>query len=106
MDHWTTPGVGNISPQFRYNYGANLDWNSTRSLWNTTYVQLRSLSVGYRLPESITRKMSVNSCMLSLIGDNLYLWTPAQRSGRNSYKTLKYPDGMRRGLSFQVSLSF
>ena len=106
MDHWTTPGVGNISPQFRYNYGANLDWNSTRSLWNTTYVQLRSLSVGYHLPESITRKMSVKSCTLSLIGDNLYLWTPAQRSGRNSYKTLKYPDGMRRGLSFQVSLSF
>lgn len=106
MDHWTTPGVGNISPEFRYNYGANNDWNSTRSLWNTTYVQLRSLSVGYRLPESITRKMSVNSCTLSLIGDNLYLWTPAQRSDRNSYKTLKYPDGMRRGLSFQVSLSF
>ena len=106
MDHWTTPGVGNISPAFRYNYGSNHDWNSTRSLWNTTYVQLRSLSIGYRLPESITRRMSVNSCMLSLIGDNLYLWTPAQRSDRNSYKTLKYSDGMRRGLSFQVSLSF
>ena len=106
LDHWTTSGVGNTSPQFRYNYGSNLDWNSTRSLWNTTYVQLRSISLGYRLPESITRRMSVKSCTLSLIGDNLYLWTPAQRSDRNSYKTLKYSDGMRRGLSFQVSFSF
>ena len=32
MDHWTTPGVGNVSPQYRYNYGSNWDHNSTRSL--------------------------------------------------------------------------
>ena len=50
--------------------------------------------------------MSVNSCTLSLIGDNLYLWTPAQSSKKNSYKTIKYSDGMRRGISFQVSFSF
>lgn len=106
MDHWTTPGVGNISPQFRYSYGSNWDWNSTRSLWNTTYVQLRSISLGYRIPDKLTRRMNVINCTLSLIGDNLYLWTPAQNKHKNSYKTIKYSDGMRRGLSLQLSLNF
>ena len=106
LDHWTTPGVGNISPAFRYNYGSNWDWNSTRSLWNTTYVQLRSLSLGYRLPDSLTRRAHVKNCTVSFIGDNLYLWTPGQSRTRNSYKTLKYSDGMRRGLSLQLSFNF
>lgn len=106
MDHWTTPGVGNVNPLFRYDYGSNHDYNSTRSLWNTTYLQLRSLSLGYRLPESFLRRMHVKNCTVTLIGDNLYLWTPGQRKNKNSYKTLKYSDGMRRGLSLQLSFNF
>lgn len=106
LNHWTTPGVGNVNPEFRYKYGSNNDYNSTRSLWNTTYAQLRSITFGYRLPERVNRAMNVKNCTLSIIGDNLYLWTPGQSSKRNSYKTLKYSDGMRRGLSAQVSFNF
>ena len=106
MDHWTTPGVGNINPLFRYDYGGNWDYNSTRSLWNTTYLQLRSLSLGYRLPDSFLRRFNVKNCTVSFIGDNLYLWTPGQSRTKNSYKTLKYSDGMRRGLSLQLSFNF
>ncbi len=106
LDHWTTPGVGNVNPEFRYKYGSNNDWNSTRSLWNTTYVQLRSLTLGYRLPEKVNRALHVKNCTVSIIGDNLYLWTPGQSRTRNSYKTLKYSDGLRRGLSAQISFNF
>ena len=106
LNHWTTPGVGNVSPEFRYKYGANNDWNSTRSLWNTTYIQFRSISFGYRLPERVNRALHVKNTSISIIGDNLYLWTPGQGRNRNSYKTLKYSDGLRRGLSAQVSFNF
>ena len=106
MDHWTTPGVGSLNPLFRYDYGSNWDYNSTRSLWNTTYLQLRSLSLGYRLPDALLRRFNVKNCTVSFIGDNLYLWTPGQNRTKNSYKTLKYSDGMRRGLSLQLSFNF
>lgn len=106
LNHWTTPGVGNVNPQFRYKYGSNNDWNSTRSLWNTTYLQLRSITLGYRLPERVNRAMHVKNCTVSIIGDNLFLWTPGASKDRNSYKTLKYSDGMRRGISAQISFNF
>ena len=69
-------------------------------------MQLRSLSLGYRLPDSWMRRINVKNCTVSFIGDNLYLWTPAQSRDKNSYKTLKYSDGMRRGLSLQLSFNF
>ncbi|MBQ7708757.1 MAG: SusC/RagA family TonB-linked outer membrane protein [Bacteroidales bacterium] len=106
LDHWTTPGVGNINPQYRYRYGNNVDYNSTRSLWNTSYIQIRSVSLGYRFPERWNRALHVKSCTASIIGDNLYLWTPGQSRTKNSYKTIKYADGMRRGVSFQLSINF
>jgi hypothetical protein len=50
--------------------------------------------------------MHVKNCTVSIIGDNLFLWTPGAGKDRNSYKTLKYSDGMRRGLSAQISFNF
>ena len=48
----------------------------------------------------------MNAVDVSLIGDNLYLWTPAQKRHRNSYKTMMYSDGMVRTISLDVSFSF
>lgn len=107
LDHWTTPGVGNLNPSFIYKGWTNSYYNSTRCLYNKTSVQLRSVSLSYTLPKNFIKKAGIEACTLSLIGNNLYFWSPAQSKTMNSYKTVRFGNqGMRREFSFQVSLNF
>lgn len=107
LEHWTTPGQGNLNPAFIYKGWSNSYYNSTRCLYNKTSVQLRSVSLSYSLPKSFVRKAGIEACTLSLIGNNLYFWSPAQSKTMNSYKTIRFGNqGMRREFSFQVSLNF
>ena len=106
LEHWTTPGVSADNPAFVYKHNYHTSLGSTRNLYRTTYVQVRNVSVTYDLPKKWVKPLHLASCSLSLLADNLYLWTPAQRSDRNSYKTLKYSSGMTRTLSGRISLQF
>lgn len=107
LDHWTTPGVGNLNPAYIYKGWTYSYYNSTRCLYNMTSIQLRSVSLSYTLPKRISRKAGLENCTFSLIGNNLYFWSPAQSSTKNSYKTIKFGNqGMRREFSFQVSINF
>ena len=92
---------------FIYKGWTNSYYNSTRCLYNKTSVQLRSVSLSYTLPKNFIKKAGIEACTLSLIGNNLYFWSPAQSKTMNSYKTVKFGNqGMRREFSFQVSLNF
>lgn len=106
LSHWTTPGEVALNPRFSYKNGDQGTFNSTRQLWKTTSIQLRSVSVGYDIPSRLTSKLGLKSSRITIIGDNLYLWTPGQNRNRNSWKTLMYPDGLRRGFSAQLSFNF
>ena len=48
----------------------------------------------------------MSSATASIIGDNVYIWSPEQSADRNSYKTLRYPGGMVRSVSAQIMLNF
>ena len=107
LNHWTTPGVGNLNPSFIYKGWTNSYYNSTRCLYNMTSIQLRSVSLSYTLPKKISQKAGIEACTFSLIGNNLYFWSPGQSRTMNSYKTIKFGNqGMRREFSLQVSLNF
>ena len=106
LDHWTTPGQTAYNTRFAYKHGTLSYYNSTRDLYKATYMQLRSLSLSYSLPQNWTKSLKMRNITASIIGDNLYLWTPGQSAKHNSYKTLKYTTGMRRGLSLKVSANF
>jgi hypothetical protein len=62
--------------------------------------------LSYNVPTSFCRKLKLSSATASLIGDNVYLWTPDQSRDRNSYKTLRYPGGLTRTVSAQLTLNF
>lgn len=106
LDHWTTVGEPAANIRFRYDNEGLTYYNSTRCIINKTYVQLRSLSLGYSLPKTVTKKLGLSSAVVSLVGDNLYLWTPGQYQDRNSYKNIKYSMGMNRGLSIKLNVNF
>lgn len=106
LDHWRKPGDLNEHPAFIAKRGDMAGFNSTKHLYNMSGIQFRSVSLAYRMPEKINKKLGVKSAVVSLLANNLYLWTPAQSPSLNSYKTLKYKNGMTRTISAQISLNF
>lgn len=106
LDHWRKPGDVSQNPQYIYNSSNLSTMSSTRFLYNKTNVQLKNITLSYTFPKSICRKAHLSGATFSLMGDNLYLWTPGQSKSHNSYKTLMYTMGMTRSVSGQLSLNF
>lgn len=44
-------------------------------IYDASYVKLREMKLGYRLPDSVVGKLGFSSANISLIGRNLALWT-------------------------------
>ena len=49
--------------------------NSDRYLEDGSYCRLKSMQIGFTLPESVAKKLSVSKCRFYLAGDNLITWT-------------------------------
>lgn len=58
-------------------YGhAALGVPTTRYLQNAAYIRLKSLSLGYNLPESVISKAGIRNARVYLTGQNLWIWSP------------------------------
>ena len=106
LDHWREPGDRAVNPRFEYNHSTHSVLSSTRNLYRKTNIRLANAALTFNLPDKWCRKMSMRNVSVSVIGDNLYLWTPGQSSKRNSYKTLMNDYGMMRTISGELSLNF
>ncbi|GAA4814026.1 TonB-dependent receptor [Litoribaculum gwangyangense] len=71
-NHWTSENPNNENPA----YGA-LDQQIASSYYveDGSYLRLKTVSLGYKLPKNITDKMGINSLQFNLIGNNLATWT-------------------------------
>ncbi len=105
LDYWQKPG--DVSPNPRISTkSSNSGMSSTRFLYNKTNLRLQNLSISYRLPDDITNKMKFSSCRVSLVGDNLYLFTPDQKAHLNSYKTVMNGYPVERTISLSLDVTF
>ena len=50
--------------------------NSTYWMRDGSFLRLKSVEIGYTLPTSLTRKISVTKCRIYFNGLNLYTWAP------------------------------
>ncbi len=105
IDHWSKPGDLSVNPRIS-TVSSKSSMYSTRYLYNTTNVKLQNMSLTYRVPDKLAKKLNMQGCTLSLIGDNLYLWTPDQHSGRNSYKTIMNAYPVERSFSLDIRMNF
>jgi hypothetical protein len=105
LDHWSQPGDVSANPRIS-TVTSSSSRPSTRFLYNKTNIRLQNLSLTYKIPERISRKMMMNSCRVSFLADNLYVWTPDQKRGKNSYKTMMYGYPLQRTLSLSLDVSF
>lgn len=106
LDHWRKPGDIAINPIYQLNSTNNSSLGSTRFLYNCSYFQIKNVALRYVLPDSFNRALKVYGMTVSLIGDNLYMFCAGMSKNRNSYKTLKYQNGITRAISAQIEIEF
>ncbi|MDR1274066.1 MAG: TonB-dependent receptor [Odoribacteraceae bacterium] len=103
------PATENPNARFpRLTYGENSNNNRNSTFWlaDASFLRLKTLEVGYTLPQSLAEKIAMTNCRISLIGDNLHvwdkvkLWDPEQASSNGAV----YP--LTRSYSLVVQFSF
>tara|TARA_Y100001935_G_scaffold168043_1_gene138481 strand:+ start:28658 stop:31669 length:3012 start_codon:yes stop_codon:yes gene_type:complete len=72
-DRWTGEGTSNSEP--RPSYGGYNFLPSDRFIHDGSYLRLRSLIIGYRLPEKILTKMNLDNARFYLKANNLFTFT-------------------------------
>jgi TonB-dependent starch-binding outer membrane protein SusC len=74
LNRWTGPGTSNDVPRAIYGSGHNLQ-NSSRFLEDASYIRLRSVTLGYSLPQPVLEKLHMARLRVYVQGDNLGLLT-------------------------------
>lgn len=69
-------------------------WNGnqrSQNIHDLTFLKLRELSIGYRIPSLVTQKVGIKNAHISLVGQNLFIWS----------KDFRYsdPDAITEGYS-------
>jgi TonB-linked outer membrane protein, SusC/RagA family/TonB-dependent outer membrane receptor, SusC/RagA subfamily, signature region len=106
LDHWREPGDVSANPAFVYKNSSSSTLGSTRFLYSKTHIQLKNIALYYDLPKSVSKWLRVRNVQVSLIGDNLYFWSPEQSKDKNSYKTMAFNRGITRAVSGQIQIDF
>ena len=74
-EHWTGEGTSNTQPRASWSGKANNTRPSTRFLEDGSFIRLKNLQVGYRLPENLSSKMRMKSMRIFFIAHNLMTFT-------------------------------
>lgn len=73
LDRWTTPGQITDTPRLTAaNYSRQ---ENSRFLEDGSFIRLRSLTFGYTLPQTLTRKVKIEKLRLYFTSSNLLLFT-------------------------------
>ena len=68
------PNTETVCPQ---DYFHSIGQIPESAIFDASYVKLREVALGYRVPTSIADRLGVASASLSLVGRNLFLWADA-----------------------------
>jgi len=78
---WTTPGqITDVpKPVFLGTQSSNASYESSRFLYDGSYIRLRDITLSYNLPKSFLAKAKINSAKVYVRGQNLYTYTVDKR---------------------------
>lgn len=86
LDRWQKPGDLAISPKPIWGISNGSARTSTRFLYNKTHLRLKNIALGYKIPSNYVRSIGIANASVMLVLDNIAIWTPYDKSDRNSYK--------------------
>ena len=70
--------TGYCAPFYKGRVNAN-----TRYLQDASYIRLKSVQIGYNLPEKFTRKIGLQKVSVFVAGENLWTWSPVYKYARD-----------------------
>jgi hypothetical protein len=78
---WTTPGqITDVpKPVFLGTQSSNASYESSRFLYDGSYIRLRDITLSYNLPKSFLAKAKINTARVYVRGQNLYTYTVDKR---------------------------
>lgn len=97
LDRWRSsenPGSGKVNRANRKASG----YNARTSTWHIedgSYLRLQTLTIGYTLPQSLTKKLYVSKLRIYFSGNNLFTWT--DYSGYNPEVSLRASSALTQG---------
>jgi hypothetical protein len=71
------PATENPNARFpRLTYGNNTNNNRNSTFWlaDASFLRLKTMEIGYTLPEKLVEKLAMTNLRISVIGDNLHVW--------------------------------
>ena len=96
------------NPEEYYWYDAKPIWRDL-DIWvkKLNYVRLQNLRLGYRVPESLTKRLGMNSATVSVEGRNLFVFG----SGYNNYMDPEsmynpFATPVPKSVTFSLNLNF
>ena len=106
LEHWQQPGDIAPNPKPIWGVSTSSIMNSTRFLYNKTLVRLQNMVLSYRFSRDVIKPLGLNQCTVSLIGNNLFAYSPYASSDHNSYKTCMSGYPAERSVSLAVNVGF
>lgn len=107
LDRWMKPGDLALSPKPVWQLAnASSTRNSTRYLYQTTHLKLKNISLMYRFNQQLANKMGLSDINAALLVDNLGIFTPYDKPGRNSYKQSMSGYPMETAVSVSLNVTF
>jgi len=74
-ERWTREGQQTDVPKLTLNPANPDNYNTTRYLYDASYLRVRQVQLGYSLPKSITDRMHIDRLRVFVTGLNLLTWT-------------------------------
>ena len=114
-ERWHGPGTSNRLPRItaEADGGKNLNWRSSDLMvYDGSYLRCRSLSLGYTVPQNLTRKALISKLRVYLSAENLFTLTsyhgmdPEISSGGTSLGIDRGVYPQARTLSAGINLTF
>ena len=106
MDRWQQSGDVALNPKPIWGVSTSSVMNSTRYLYNKTLIRLQNVVLSYRFPRDIIKPVGLTQCTVSLVGNNLFAYSPYASSDHNSYKTCMSGYPAERSFSLSVNIGF
>jgi hypothetical protein len=112
MDRWTGPGTSNSVPRVTYDATANTIF-SEYYVEDGSYLRLQRLSVGYRLPSTLTERVNIKEVRFFVAVNNLFTVTnymgfdPGASSGQpigSGFDSGFYPAARTYWFGFSINL--
>ena len=73
LDYWTGPGTSTTEPYPSFGgYNYNI---SDKYIYDGSFLRIRNLTLGYTLPEAVSKKIAMQTFRIYVKADNLYTFT-------------------------------